>query len=211
MRKNVKEFIKICSESLIIHEPIYEFGSLQVDNQNSDLRPFFEDKKYIGVDFRNGKGVDLVADMTNLSQIENNSVGTIICCDTLEHVNNPFATIKEFKRILKKEGVLIITTPFYFKIHSYPNDYYRFTDMGMFELLKDFIHARVIKIGNTKKPHTILTMASNDCSSFSSCIYLELDDYIKRWRKELLFSDYILTLYVRIKRKIFGKNFKILR
>jgi hypothetical protein len=33
MRESIKEFVKICAETLPIIEPIYEFGSLQVPGQ----------------------------------------------------------------------------------------------------------------------------------------------------------------------------------
>ena len=43
MRELVREFVKIVAENLPISEPIVEFGSLQVSDQEgfADLRPFF--------------------------------------------------------------------------------------------------------------------------------------------------------------------------
>ena len=40
-----------------------------------------------------------------------NSFDVVIMSDLLEHVPNPIATLKEANRILKKEGLLFITTP----------------------------------------------------------------------------------------------------
>ncbi len=50
MREHIKEFLKLCTDHFDIPEPIYEFGSLQVEGQEvwANLRPFFKEKKYIG-------------------------------------------------------------------------------------------------------------------------------------------------------------------
>ena len=56
-----------------------------------------------------------------------NSIDTIISFSVLEHVSEPFETIKEFKRILKEKGVFIISVPQYWHLHEEPHDYLRFT------------------------------------------------------------------------------------
>ncbi|MBC8444049.1 class I SAM-dependent methyltransferase [Candidatus Woesearchaeota archaeon] len=50
---------------------------------------------------------------TNLEQklpFKNNSFDIIICTETIEHMQKPDSLIKEFYRILKKGGKLIVTT-----------------------------------------------------------------------------------------------------
>ena len=58
---------------------------------------------------------------------QNNSIDTIISFSVLEHVSKPFETLKEFKRILKDNGVFIISVPQYWHLHEEPHDYLRFT------------------------------------------------------------------------------------
>ncbi len=43
MRNNIKRFVAIAARHLPIQEPIYEFGSLLVPDQEqfADLRPYF--------------------------------------------------------------------------------------------------------------------------------------------------------------------------
>ena len=75
MRKLVKQFVEICSQTLPMNETIYEFGSLRVDGQEkiADLRPFFKDKKFIGADMRHGSGVDVVLNLHKID-LPSNSV-----------------------------------------------------------------------------------------------------------------------------------------
>ena len=157
MREIVKNFIKIISETLPIKEPIYEFGSYQVEGQENyaDLRPFFKNKKYIGADIRKGPGVDVILDLHNIN-LPSNSVGTVICVDTLEHVEYPRKAIDEIYRILNPDGIVILTSVMNFPIHNYPYDYWRFTPEGFKSLLKNFKKSFTDYIGEKKFPHTIL-------------------------------------------------------
>lgn len=60
----------------------------------------------------------------------------VICCDILEHAEDPQAVLKECYRVLKKEGKILITVPFQFQPHGdegeikYP-DFWRFTADGL--------------------------------------------------------------------------------
>ncbi len=94
MRKVVRDFIREVSETLPILEPIYEFGSFQVTGQEelANLRPFFQGMKYVGTDLREGPGVDVVLNVHNI-YLPSESVGTILCLDTLEHVEYPSKAI----------------------------------------------------------------------------------------------------------------------
>ncbi len=55
------------------------------------------------------------------------SIDTVISFSVLEHVSEPFETLKEFKRILKPGGIFIISVPQYWHLHEEPHDYLRFT------------------------------------------------------------------------------------
>ncbi|HEY6510272.1 MAG TPA: class I SAM-dependent methyltransferase [Vicinamibacterales bacterium] len=49
------------------------------------------------------------------------------CSQTLEHVPEPVAALREFHRILKPGGECWLTAPFYYEEHEAPWDFYRFT------------------------------------------------------------------------------------
>lgn len=51
-----------------------------------------------------------VLDITKLG-LKNNSINTIICSEVLEHIPDDSGSLREMKRVLKKEGTLILTIP----------------------------------------------------------------------------------------------------
>lgn len=49
---------------------------------------------------------------------QDNFFDYVICLETIEHLENPYHLVREFFRILKKEGKLIISTPNILNIHA---------------------------------------------------------------------------------------------
>jgi len=171
MRPSIKQFVKICGETLPVQEPIYEFGSMQVPGQEgfADLRPYFPGMKYIGSDMSPGIGVDVILDLHNIN-LPSESVGTVISCDTLEHVEYPRKALSELYRILKPNGVLIVSSVMLYKIHAAPNDYWRFTPEGFKSLLSQFTSSYVDWNGKKENPHTVVGVAMREDYSFNELI-----------------------------------------
>ena len=69
--------------------------------------------------------------------------------NVLEHVLNPNLAIKNLSKILKKNGKIIGSTPFLFRVHGAPKDYSRFTKDHLIELLKscNFKDIEIIELG----------------------------------------------------------------
>jgi len=157
MRESIKEFVRIVAETLPVSEPIYEFGSLQVPGQEgfADLRPIFEGKRYIGCDMREGPGVDLVLNLHAID-LPAESAGTVLILDTLEHVEFARKAVEEAHRILKPNGILVISSVMKFPIHDYPYDYWRFTPEGFRSFLKPFDSCFVDFAGDQQFPHTVV-------------------------------------------------------
>src|SRR5579883_2565433 len=116
--------------------PVLEIGSFQVPGQEAvgDLRPFFGTKEYVGIDARPGPGVDLVADVEALPQ-RDASVGTVIAMNTFEHVPRFWRGFDEIYRVLRPDGLVLVSCPFYFHVHAFPSDYWRFTPEALNLLL----------------------------------------------------------------------------
>lgn len=64
-------------------------------------------------------GIDLVSDITHIP-VENESFDVVLCSEVLEHIPDPTKALDEFRRILKFDGVLILTAPFASNVHFAP-------------------------------------------------------------------------------------------
>ena len=156
MRGNIGEFVRVVAETLNILDPVVELGSLQVEGQRyaADLRPLFPGKPYIGCDMRDGSGVDRIEDVHGLS-FADGSVGTVLILETVEHVENPLQAMAEIFRVLRAEGVVVISSCMDFPVHEYPADYWRFTPQGFDLLLRRFSPRRVYFQGHPRFPHSL--------------------------------------------------------
>lgn len=191
MRHNVREFVKMVTEHIDLPEPIIEIGSYQVEGQEelANLRPLFPGKRFTGCDMRPGNGVDRIENVECLS-FQDESVGTIICMDTLEHVRNIISAKNEMHRVLKTNGYIIISSVMYHPIHDYPYDYWRFTPEAFSFLLNQYAYKKVFYQGFHDFPHTVLGIGAktnnNNLEKISSNInnepiYIYGNEYAKTY------------------------------
>lgn len=157
MRQQVYRFVQVAAETLPLLEPICEFGALQVPGQEglADLRPLFPGRKYLGTDMRAGPGVDCLLDLHRLA-LGDETVGTALILETLEHVEFCHRALSEVHRVLRPGGMVLITSMMLFPIHNYPDDYWRFTPAGFRSLLRPFSWTFVDAVGEADAPHTVV-------------------------------------------------------
>jgi len=79
-------------------------------------------------------GVDIVADIQAMPQVESRSFDTILCSEVLEHVARPCSAAAELARVMRPGGFVVVTAPHLSRVHEAPNDYHRFTKYGLIEL-----------------------------------------------------------------------------
>jgi len=182
VRESIRQLVKIISETFPVEEPIYEFGALQLPGfeEFADLRTFFKGKSYIGCDMREGTGVDKVLNLHAID-IPDESVGTVITCDTLEHVEFPHTALLEIHRILKPGGMVFLSTVLDFRIHDSPADYWRFTPDGLRSLLKPFSFVFVGSAGRESFPHTVIAIGVKGSNSAKSSLELFLPRF-EEWK-----------------------------
>ena len=142
------EFARDVAESFTLDEPLIELGARAAEGQEdiADLRGIFRAEQHIGCDIQPGKGVDRIEDIHHLT-FEDESVGTVICLETLEHVADPLRAVEEMHRVLRPGGLLAISSLMFFPIHAHPWDFWRFTPEGFARLLEPFESSLVVAQG----------------------------------------------------------------
>jgi len=102
--------------------------------------PYFQQAQIETLDIDPKSGATYIGDLcrANDDLIPAGSFEWIACTEVLEHVLDPFAAVREIRRLLKPGGYAFITTPFNFRIHGPLPDCWRFTEHGLRALLKDF-------------------------------------------------------------------------
>lgn len=103
---------------------------------------FIHATEYIGVDYR-GEGhchgheaIDVYYDGKTIP-FEDNCFDGILTSEVLEHVFNLDVVLDELCRVLKPGGKILITVPFVWNEHEMPNDFGRYTSVGLRHLLEE--------------------------------------------------------------------------
>ena len=138
------QFAMDVAENFAVVEPVVEIGSRAAPGQETvaNIRGLFGAVEYIGCDMQEGHGVDRIEDVRSLT-FADDSVGTIMCLETLEHVSDPIRAVQEMHRVLRPGGLLAISSVMFFPIHEHPHDYWRFTPEA-FELLLEPFSSRFV-------------------------------------------------------------------
>jgi SAM-dependent methyltransferase len=135
MTKPLSKVISVIAKIIPTPKKVLEIGSWLEPNQAeyANLRPMFPNSSYLGIDMRDGLGVDQVVNADKLP-FKDNSFDLVLCLETLEHADQPWAVASEIQRVVKKNGLIIASSQQNFPIHSYPSDYFRYTPYGMSSL-----------------------------------------------------------------------------
>jgi len=107
---------------------------LDIGVQASGYKRLFKNARYFSHDLNQNKEktIDIVANLNKgMPSIKNKTFDYIFCIQVLEHLKKPQKVFEEFYRILKPNGLLFLSTNFFYQIHSAPYDYFRFTKYGL--------------------------------------------------------------------------------
>ncbi|MFZ8830963.1 MAG: class I SAM-dependent methyltransferase [Thermodesulfobacteriaceae bacterium] len=110
---------------------------------------------YIGVDFSlENAEPDFIVDLNKENlPFEDESFDLIIISEVLEHIYKPFHVLDEAIRVLKKGGLIYISTPFILGNHEIPYDYFRYTDY----FYKRYFEENNLEILHIRKAGSILS------------------------------------------------------
>lgn len=102
VKKNPKNILDVGSASgWFLHELKKKFA-------NTDCTGIDVYKKAIDYGKERYSNIELLKGDAHKIPFKDASFEVIVCCEVLEHVENPEAVIKEMKRVLKKNGSIII-------------------------------------------------------------------------------------------------------
>lgn len=103
---------------------IVEIGSQDVNGSIRQVAP--SDAKYIGADFVDGKGVDVILEDPYSLPFEDCSVDVCVSSSVFEHSEMFWLLFLEILRILKPNGIFYVNVPSNGDFHRYPVDCWRF-------------------------------------------------------------------------------------
>ena len=110
-----KDGIEIGGPSHLFNSRLPLYGKIKnLDGVNFSQQTIWEGTIREGKSFRwhgDQKGWQFIADGTSLPQISSESYEFILSSNCLEHIANPLKALEEWKRILKRNGALIIILP----------------------------------------------------------------------------------------------------
>jgi hypothetical protein len=121
---------KIMDEStkqLISSLPHQQLDAIEISGRSWKKFPFKSYKNLYYPEF----------DLCNVSSLYENICDIVLVEQVFEHVRNPWTSASSINKMLRSGGYVLITTPFYLKVHGAPNDYWRWTTSGLQALLED--------------------------------------------------------------------------
>ena len=127
-------------------------GSKLYPTKMVDRRKRYEDA--VGVDMAEGDGVDLVLNLEEPLFDDVGKFSHIDCLSVLEHSRRPWLLAANLERLLEDGGSIFVAVPFIWRVHGYPDDYWRFTASGIRELFPNikwkygaYVHANISREG----------------------------------------------------------------
>jgi SAM-dependent methyltransferase len=109
---------------------------LDVGCGSKPYRELFSFTEYIGIDIENpghdhsNEDVDIFYD-GNVIPFGDGSFDAVITNQVFEHVFTPAQFLSELNRVLKTNGMLLLTVPFVWDEHEQPNDFARYSSFGL--------------------------------------------------------------------------------
>lgn len=134
-RKKLNNYLKKISGKFENSE-ILEIGSND-SKLNFSAKDIFKNAKlFHQTDVDSKFGHDLL-DIRYVSK-DSKKYDLVLCCNILEHVYENKNLSSNLKKLVKKDGYLLVSVPFIYPLHEEPMDYWRYTEHNLKLFFKDF-------------------------------------------------------------------------
>lgn len=182
MKPAIRIFAEEAIAALPMREPILEVGARPAEGQEemADIRSLLPGTDYIGCDIQEGPNVDRIEDIHDLS-FADESIGTVLAFETLEHVADPIRAVQEMHRVLAPGGVAVMTSCMFFPIHEHPWDYWRFTPEGFAKVLEPFERQLVIAQGWELMPENVLGVGAKGDIDLAPELFPRTAEIARNW------------------------------
>jgi SAM-dependent methyltransferase len=140
---------------LVVGSKVYGLKAARIDR-----RKLYAPRETVGVDMLEGEGVDRVLNLEDPLPQDLGMFTHIDCMSVLEHSRRPWLLAANLERLLLPGGTLFVSVPFVWRIHAYPDDYWRFTMAGVRELFpsidwEQLAYVHINGITGRKIPHVL--------------------------------------------------------
>lgn len=115
--------------------------TLDVGCGQKPYEKLFRSSQYIGMEIdtpenRQNKKADFFYNGLTFP-FQDGEFDSIVLNEVLEHVFNPYDFLSEINRVLKPDGMMLMTVPFCWDEHEQPNDFARYSSFGLKAILQN--------------------------------------------------------------------------
>jgi len=112
-----KKILNICSSDMDFYKNIQPYIWVNL------MLPLIKRNNILhNLDLKDGEGIDIVSDCSNMHNIDQNTYDIVLFCSGIEHVKDSEQVLKEIYRILKPDGFAIFSAPGVYPKHDDPID-----------------------------------------------------------------------------------------
>ncbi len=133
-RYYLKEFLNEAAASLTEGALVLDAGAGNCLYKNLFSRFVYESADFCQIEKQYGE-ITYVCDLKNIP-VEDNRYDMVILTQVLEHMSEPREILQEIYRVLKPNGEIWLSAPFFYEEHEAPFDFYRYTRFGFKHLLE---------------------------------------------------------------------------
>jgi len=137
----------VCLIGILKNMP--KFGTvLDAGCKDGIYQKYINFKKIESIDIDKNSNADVIGDLHDKKLLKDKHYNFILLTQVLEHCYNPTQVIDNLHKSLKKGGILLVSTPFFYRFHPDPNDYYRYTPDAYKYFFKKWQSFEIIPYGN---------------------------------------------------------------